>query len=81
MRGGGERDGRLIQAGWGATPRREPLGNLVDGFLDRQRVAEQMGQGMVGGMMGPNAAMMGQTMMGEVPASSGCSGHRRRAAG
>ena len=51
-----------------------PLGNLVDGFLDRARVAEQMGEGMVGGMMGPNAAMMGQTMMGEGAANLGMFG-------
>eukprot|EP01046_Picozoa_sp_COSAG06_P021099 COSAG06_NODE_1570_length_9069_cov_2.920067_2_plen_513_part_00 len=58
-----------------------PLGNLVDGFLDRQRVAEQMGEGMVGGMMGPNAAMMGQTMMGEGAMNLGMFGPQSMAGG
>lgn len=35
------------------------LNTLVDGFLDRARVAEQMAEGMVGGgVLGPNAAMV-----------------------
>ena len=52
------------------------LGNLVDGFLDRVRVAEQMGEGMVavGAAPGPNAAMMGRTMLGEGAAQLGAFG-------
>ena len=51
-----------------------PLGNLVDGFLDRARVAEQMGEGMVGGMAGPNMAAMGNTMAAEGAAGLGMFG-------
>ena len=48
------------------------LGNLVDGFLERDRLAEQMAHGMVGpGVAGPNAAMAGATMMGEDAAQLG----------
>ena len=48
------------------------LGNLVDGFLERDRLAEQRAHGMVGPTIaGPNAAMAGATMMGEDAAQLG----------
>jgi hypothetical protein len=42
--------------GMGCDSAGNPLGGLVDGFLDRARVAEQMGEGMAmnPGMMNPN---------------------------
>ena len=51
------------------------LGKLVDGFLERDRLAEQLAHGMVGpGMAGPNAALAGATMLGEGAAELGAFG-------
>jgi hypothetical protein len=51
-----------------------PLGNLVNGFLDRARVADQVGEGMIGDISGPNASAMGATMTEEGAANLGMFG-------
>jgi hypothetical protein len=51
------------------------LGALVNGFIDSGRVAEQMGEGMVGAPpIDANAAMMAQTMAAEGAAHMGVFG-------
>ena len=53
------------------------LNKLVDGFLDRARVAEQVGEGMVaapGTMLGPDATRMAGTMGSESAAGLGMFG-------
>ena len=52
------------------------LANLVDGFLERQRVGHRIGDDMLGPAIpfGPNAAIMGQTMAAEGAAQLGAFG-------
>ena len=66
-------DALLGAAACGSSAGGSPLGNLADGLTDRDRVAEQLGAGMVhsGAAARPNAAAAGRTMAGEGAAALG----------
>ena len=66
-------DALLGAAACGSSAGGSPLGNLADGLTDRDRVAEQLGAGMVhsGAAARPNAAAAGRTMAGEDAAALG----------
>lgn len=57
--------------GMGCDSAGNPLGSLVDGFLDRARVAEQMGEGMA---MNPAMAQMNMANMAQTMGMEGAGG-------